>query len=179
MRSIFILPLAAAAFLTACDSSSEPKSPEDVKQEMARMDRPTPGLYRTTSRVVDFQVPGMSPAEAEKMKAMFTTTSQSGEYCLTKEDAEKGWEEATRKLAEGNCKYDRFEASGGTLDAKLSCETGQGMTAIVEMKGTMTSEGSQMTMSVNQSAPAMTDGGNIKMVSEVASQRIGDCPGGA
>jgi hypothetical protein len=179
MRSILLLPLAAAAFLTACDSADKPKSPDEVKQEMARIDRPTPGLYRTTSKVVDFQVPGMEPAQAEKMKAMFSTTSEGREYCLTKEEADKGWEEATKKLAEGNCKYERFDASNGKMDAKLSCETGQGMKSTIEMKGTMTSEGSQMTMSVDQSAPGLPGRGNIKMVAEVASERVGDCPGEA
>lgn len=178
MRSIFVLPLAAAAFLTACDSADEPKSPEQVQQEMAGLDRPAPGLYRTTSKVVDFQVPGMDPAQAERMRGMFSTAGEGREYCLTKEEADKGWEEATKKLAEGNCKYDRFEASGGTLDARLSCETGQDMRSTIEMKGTITSDGSQMTMSVDQSA-AELPGGGIKMIAEVASQRIGDCPGNA
>lgn len=178
MRSIFVLPLAAAAFLTACDSADEPKSPKQVQKEMTGLDRPTPGLYRTTSKVVDFQVPGMAPAQAEKMRGMFSTDGEGSEYCLTKEEADKGWEEATKKLAEGNCKYDRFEASGGKLDAKLSCETGKDMQSSIEMKGTMTSEGSQMTMAVDQSAAGLP-GGGIKMILEVASQRVGDCAGDA
>ena len=178
MRSIIVLPLAALAFLTACDSGSAPKTAEEVKQEVASMDRPRPGLYRTTSKVVDFQVPGMAPAQAEKMKAMFSATGKGREFCLTREEADKGWEEATKKLAEGNCRYDRFEAAGGRLDAKLVCETGQGMTSTMEMKGTMTSESSQMAMTIDQSAPGLPGGsGNIRMVAEVSSERVGDCPG--
>lgn len=180
MRSIIVLPLAATAILTACNSADKPKSPEEVKQEVAKVERPRPGLYRTTSKIVSFEVPGMPPAQAERMKAMFTTTGESREYCLTKEEAEKGWEAATKKLADGNCKYDRFNAGSGSLDAKLTCQTGQGMKSTIEMNGTMTSTGSQMKMSVAQVAPQMPGGnGGIRMVAEVSSQRIGDCPAGA
>lgn len=180
MRWIVLLPLAATIVLSACDSADKPKSPEEVKQEMAAVERPQPGLYRTTSNIVSFDVPGMAPPEAARMKAMFSTTNQGREYCLTKEEADKGWEGATKKLAEGNCKYDRFEASGGTLDAKLTCQTGQGMQSTIAMKGTMTSTGSNMTMSIAQAAPQMPGGkGGITMVAEVKSERIGDCPAGA
>lgn len=176
MRSIIILPLAAAAFLAACDSGDAPKSEAEVTKEMANLERPTPGLYKSTSRLVSFDVPGMSPAQAERMKGMFSTADDGREFCLTKEEAEKGFEEMTRKLAEGNCTYDRFKVSGGNLDAALTCETGKDMQASIEMKGTMGSEGSKMTMAVDQSAPGVP-GGNIKMVAEVVSQRVGDCPG--
>lgn len=178
MRSIMVLPLAAAAVLTACNSADEPKSPEEVKQEIAKVDRPQPGLYRTNSRIVSFEVPGMLPAQAEQMKAMFTSTGESREYCLTREEADKGWEAATSKLAEGNCTYDRFNAARGALDAKLTCQTGQGMKSTIEMKGTMTSTGSNMTMSIAQAAPLPGGNGGIRMVAEVSSQRVGDCPEG-
>lgn len=180
MRSIIVLPLVAIAMLTACDSADKPKSPEEVKKEVAKVERPQPGLYRTSSKVVSFEVPGMPPAEAQRMKAMFSSTNQSRDYCLTQEEADKGWEAVTTKLAEGNCKYDRFEASSGTLDAKLTCETGQGMKSTIEMKGTMTSTGSNMTMTMAQAAPQMAGGKDgIRMVAEVSSQRVGDCPPGA
>jgi hypothetical protein len=176
MRSILALPV-AALLLTACDSGSdEPKSVQQVKDEMADMAKPRPGLYRSTSKVVSFEVPGMPPAQAERMKQMFSTTQRGNEFCLTPEEAEKGFEEMTKKLAEGNCSYDRFNADGGKLDAKLTCETGQKMKATIEMKGTMGAEGSQMTMSVVQSPPGAPGGASVKMVAEVASQRVGDCP---
>jgi major membrane immunogen (membrane-anchored lipoprotein) len=176
MRSIVALPLAAAVLLTACDSGDEPKSVEEVKQEMAGMVKPRPGLYRSTSKVVSFEVPGMPAAQAERMKQMFSTTEKGTEFCLTPQEADKGFEEMTKKLAEGNCTYDRFETEGDRLDAKLTCETGEKMKATIEMKGTMGAEGSQMTMSVNQTPPGVPKGGAVKMVAEVASRRVGDCP---
>lgn len=176
MRSIIVLPLAAAALLTACDSGNAPKSEAEVEKEMANLERPTPGLYRSTSQIVSFEVPGVSPAQAERMKGMFATADEGREFCLTKEEADKGFEEMTRKLAEGNCTYDHFKASGGNLDAQLSCETGKDMKASIAMKGTVGADASRMTMAVDQSAPGMP-GGNVKIVAEVVSQRVGDCPG--
>lgn len=183
MRSIIVLPLAATVILAACNSADKPKSPEEVKEEIARADHPQPGLYRSTFRILSFEIPGMPPAQAEKMKAMFTTTGEGREYCLTKEEADKGWEAATKKLAEGDCRFDRFSASGGKLDAKLACETGRGMKSTIEMNGTMNSTGSQTTMTIAQAAPQMPGGAGgmgsgIRMVAEVSSQRVGDCPGG-
>jgi hypothetical protein len=179
MRLIVILPLAAIAILAACNSADKPKSPEEVKQEMARMERPEPGLYRTDLRIISFEVPGMPPAQAERMKAIFTSTGKAREYCLTKAEADKGWEVATKKLAEGNCKYDRFNAGNGSLDARLTCQTGRDMTSTIEMNGTMTSTGSQMKMTIVQAAPQLSGGnGGIRMVAETSSQRVGDCPAG-
>lgn len=177
MRSIIVLPLVAALALTACGRDDKPKSEEEVKDAMANMVKPKPGLYRSTAKLVSFDVPGMPPAQSERLKEVFSQ-QQGRDFCLTKAEADKGYEEMTKKLAEGNCKYDRFDARGGTLDAKLSCQTGKDMTATIEMKGTIGEEGSQMHMKVNQAAPQLPNGGAVKMEAEVASQRIGDCPSG-
>jgi hypothetical protein len=173
MRSITLLPLAAALALCACNRAEKPKSEDEVKEQIARMAKPAPGQYHSTATLVSFEVPGMPPAQAERLKAMFST-AQGRDFCLTKAEADKGFGESTRKLAQGNCSYDRFSAEGGALDAKLTCQTGQGMTATIEMKGTVGETGSNMTMSVNQSAPGMPAGG-VRMVAEVSSQRTGDC----
>lgn len=172
------LPLTAILALTACNKAPDaPKTADQVKAQVDQMVKPQPGQYRSTSKLVSFEVPGMPAAQAERMKGMFAS-SQGRDFCLTAEEADKGYESMTTKLAQGNCSYDRFEAAGGALDAKLSCQTGKGMTATFEMKGTMTPQGSQMTVMVNQSAPgapAGAVGGGVKMVMEVASQRTGDC----
>lgn len=178
MRSIIILPLVAALALTACGRDDKPKSEEEVKDAMANMVKPKPGLYRSTAKLISFEVPGMPPAQADRLKEVFS--QQTGrEVCLTKAEAEKGYEEMTKKLAaEGKCQYDRFDARGGTLDAQLSCETGKDMKATIGLKGTISEEGSEMRMTVEQKAPNLPNGGAVKMEAEVSSQRIGDCPSG-
>ncbi len=173
MRLTAVLPIFAILALGACNTADKPKSEDEVKDEMARMVKPRPGQYHSTSKLVSFEVPGMPAAQAERLKGMFST-AQGRDFCLTPAEADKGYEEMTKKLAQGNCAYDRFSVDDGALDAQLTCQTGKDMKAVVSMKGTVTAEGSQMTVSINQSAPGMPAGG-VKMVAEVGSQRSGNC----
>ncbi len=175
MRTIIILPLLAAVTLAGCKNEpAGPKSEDQVKAEVAQMVKPRPGLYSSSVKMINFEVPGMPPAQAERLKGMFSQTAQARQFCLTPEESEKGYREMTKKLAQGNCTYDRFEAQGGTLDAKLTCQTAKGMSAVIEMQGTMTPEGSQMHMKMDQSMAAMP-GKGVKMEMEVSSTRVGDC----
>lgn len=170
---ILAAPLVAALALSAC--KDEPKTENQVKQEIAQMPKPKPGLYRSTSKLVSFDVPGMPKEQQDQFRQVFS--QQTGrDFCLTKAEADKGYEEMTKKLAEGNCTYDKFEASGSTLDAKLSCATGKDMKADVAMKGTMSTESSQMTMTIAQSSPQLP-GKSMTITAEISSTRVGDCPG--
>ena len=178
MRLVLALPVLAGLILAGCDAADEPRTQAEAEEAARQLVKPKPGLYRSTSTLVSFEVPGMSPAQAEQMRQMFSTTAQGREYCLTPEEANEGMEGALKKLAEGQCTYDRFNADGEVLDAKLTCETGRDMKATIVMKGTMSAEGSQMKMEVEQSAPGAPGGAAVKMVAEIASQRIGDCPRG-
>lgn len=174
MRTIIILPLAALALAGCKSEPAGPKSEDQVKAEVAQMVKPRPGLYSSSVKMINFAVPGMPPAQAERLKGMFSQTAQARQFCLTPAESEKGYREMTKKLAQGNCTYDRFEARGGTLDAKLTCQAAKGMTAVIEMRGTMTPEGSQMHMKMDQSMAAMP-GKGVKMEMEVSSTRVGDC----
>lgn len=175
MRSIVLAaaPLVAVLALGAC--KDQPKTQEQVKQEIAQMPKPKPGLYRSTSKLTGFEVPGMPQAQQDQFKQVFSQ-AQGRDFCLTKAEADKGYEEMTKKIAEGDCTYDKFEASGSSLDAKMTCKTGQNMKATIEMKGTMSAEGSQMTMKVQQAAPQQPEK-TMTITAEVASARVGDCPG--
>ena len=105
---------------------------------------------------------------------MFSATGQTVEYCLTPEDAAKGFEEMTRRSAEGNCTYERFSAKDGKLDAAMTCKTGQGMETRSEVAGTFTPTGSELTMKSQATSPDMP-GGAMKMSGSISTQRIGDC----
>ena len=177
MRSLIVLPLVAAIAVSGCKKEpAGPKTVDQVKQEVAQMVKPRPGLYSSSVKMINFEVPGMPPAQAERLKGMFSQTAQARQFCLTPAESEKGYREMTRKLAQGNCTYDKFEAAGGTLDAQLTCQTAKGMTAVIAMKGTMTPEGSQMHMKMDQSMAAMP-GKGVKMEMDVSSTRVGDCAG--
>ena len=178
MRLLPALPLAVFALgLAACQKEpDQPKTAEQVKVEAAKMTRPEPGLYKSTMTISALQIPGMPPKETEQLKTMMTGTAQAREFCLTKEESERGFEDFGKKLAQGKCTYDRFEADSDSLDAKLTCQTAENTTSTVELVGTFTGTNSQMKMKLNAAAPQMA-GQSMAMEAEVKSERVGDCPG--
>lgn len=169
--SLLVLGLA----LAACNKSSDtPETAEEVKAEVAKLDRPEPGKYRTTMKIIDVSIPGMDPARAAQMKNMFGATGKTTEFCLSKADADKGFEELNKRAAQGDCTYDNFNAGGGRIDARMTCRTGRGMTMAYEMHGTFSSTGSQMSMK-SDAAMAGMPGKGMHIEAEVKNERIGDC----
>lgn len=177
MRISIVIGLAGAALLGACQQAKdEAGSAEIMPTEAAAawIAQPQPGQYRMVTKITDLAIPGMPPEMAAQAKGMFSATGQTVEYCLTPEDAAKGFEEMTRRSAEGNCTYERFRAQDGRLDAAMTCKTGQGMVTKSEVAGTFTPTGSELTMKSEASAPDMP-GETMKMSGSISTQRIGDC----
>lgn len=176
MRVPVVLTLALLTLgLAGCNKAPDtPKTAEQVKAEVARMDRPEPGKYRTTMKIIDVSIPGMDPARAAQMKNMFGATGKTMEFCLTPEQANKGFEELNKRGAEGNCTYDSFNSGGGTLDAKMTCQTGKGMTTTSELHGSYSSTKSDLTMKTDTSG-AGVPGAAMHMEARVINERIGDC----
>lgn len=165
-----ILPIAA---LTACGQQAQQK--EQAKKVAAKPNLPPPpqpGQYRVDLRINRVEFPGMGGAMADKARSMFGTSAQTSEYCLTPQEAGKGREEYYRRtLAKGDCKYEKLNLTGTSIDALLVCQTGQGMTARNEVTGTFTATGSDMAIKSRSQVP----GGSVSMEATVSSQRIGDC----
>lgn len=140
----------------------------------AGIERPQPGKYRVTTKITDYSVPGMPAAAAKQMQGMFSQTGQSAEFCLTPEQAKMGYEDMTRRTAQGDCRYDRFSAKDGKLDAAMSCTPGQGMTTVSTVTGTFSAQGSQMKIVADAKGTSLP-GGAMHMESEVTTERLGDC----
>lgn len=177
MRINLVLPLAGALLLAGCGSSdSGPKTPEQAaKEAAANLEKPEPGKYRSTVKVLEFDIPGLPPQQADQMKEMMSgQKSQSHEFCLTKEDVDKGYEEMMKKSSEGNCTFDRFHAGSNTLDAQMTCDMGEGMKAVMMMNGTTSSTGSKIVMDIDHASPQIP-GGKMHTKMEVTNERIGDC----
>lgn len=181
MRAIVSLPLVLvlAAGLAACDDFGSgpdkgPKSLEEAKAEAQQMERPEPGQYTQTTRFTKFEVPGAPKEMAARMKGMMEGKGETASYCLTKEDSEKGFEEMFRKVGEGECKYERFDASANAIDAILVCDTGQGGSARLTMNGTVSKTGSTVKVDVEQKN-AKKPMGNATIAMEVSSKRTGEC----
>jgi len=168
--------LAIALVLTGCgDKADEAKSPREVAKEAARMERPEPGKYRSTVKVLEFEIPGLPPQQAEQMKRMMQGMGgKDAEFCLTEQDAQGGFEEMVRKTQEGNCTFRRFDATANTLDAEMTCETAPGAIATIAMKGRTSADRLEMKMEMDQSAASLP-GGKVHMKMEMTNERIGDC----
>jgi hypothetical protein len=177
MRAMLFNATAALA-LAAC-SSGDPDADGDgaismseaaEEAERSGLIRPDPGMYRVEMAVLEVDLPGAPPQAIEMMKDMMG--GQSHQYCLTAEDAEKGFEEMARQSQDGECTFERFDADGGDIDARMVCELeGQGTTTMT-MTGSATRTSSQMEMTMQGDVPGM---GESTMKMRSTQQRIGDC----
>ncbi|WP_336987032.1 DUF3617 domain-containing protein [Altererythrobacter aquiaggeris] len=184
MRQTIIFTLACCGMLAACggeaqDAPTDGKSLAEVAREAGDLNKPMPGKYRSTVKLIEFEIPGIPPKQAEQMRGMMAgVEKQANEYCLSADEVQDGWEEMTRKMnraADGaDCKFDRFSADGGNLDAQMSCTGDRGVGAQIAMTGVMTPEKQVMVMKMKQSGSQMP-GGAVNMTMEVTNERLGDC----
>lgn len=174
-----IVPLSCLA-LAACGSSSDtPQTAEDMASEAKQLAKPTPGEYTSTSELMEFDVPGLPPKQADQMKQMFAGVgAQKQTYCLTKEEADKGFEEAVREMSksdkDNNCAFEKFDVNGNKLDAKMTCKSKDGGKATMTMTGTVEPESQIMEMHVAQES-AQIPGGKMNIGMKISSVRTGDC----
>lgn len=168
----------AALALAGCNQADTgPKTMEEAQEEAAKLERPEPGQYSQTMKVTKFEVPDAPPEMAKQMQAAMGQ-AQTMEFCLTEEMSQKGFEEMFKEIGKGGeCKYQRFTVSGGKLDALLECESAQEGKGTITMAGTVTSQGSDVSVEVDTKNPA-SPMGNSTIGMQMVSKRIGDCPAG-
>lgn len=178
MRKFLVLA-AASGLLAACGGGADDADADgDGKITMAEAAdkardatiRPKPGQYRATMEVVDFEVPGAPPQAKDMMKQMM---GRSFEYCLSQEDADKGFEEMAKESQDGNCSFEKFDIDGGKMDAVMVCSGDKGEPIRMTMDGMGTETSSKMTMTMDGAIPGYGAG---KMIMKTSHQRIGDCP---
>lgn len=178
MRQILLLSAVAVFTLSACDKADKgPKTMEQAKKEAAQLERPDPGQYKQTTKITKFDVPGAPPEMVAQIKKMMEGQNNNLTYCLSKADTEKGFAEMFKKGAQGECKYDRFDASANTIDAIMTCKAGEGGSARMTMNGTVSRTGSHVNVNVEQKNDK-SPMGNANIAMELETTRIGDCPAG-
>lgn len=153
-------------------ADGEVLSQDQLAEAASGMLRPEAGQYQTTMELIDVDIPGMPAAQLDMMKNMFETAASS-EYCLTQEDADKGYEEMVRGGQKGDCEFQKFDTDGGNIDAAMTCNA-DGAVSRMTMVGTGTSTSGNMKMTMEQESTEM---GTIKMSMNVRHKRIGDCAG--
>ena len=129
-----------------------------------------PGQYRTTIEVQKMTMPGLPAAAQEQMKGMFAK-GMTSEYCIKPEDAAKGVEEMKNQMAKGDCHFEKFEASGGTVKSVFTCKN-QGMEMHSSSEGTYSDTGSQVAIVADMSMPG---GKGMHIEQTVKTERIGEC----
>jgi hypothetical protein len=181
MRKTMLLIGAAVLALGGCKKDAVPdgaKSLEQAAQQAAALPKPLPGLYRSTAELISLDAPGLPPGAAAQMKTMMASKAAPHDFCLTGEEAAKGYEERVKKLAgRPDCHFDHYSADSGKLDSQLTCTGQNGLRSVMTMQGTMAPDGSDITLGMDQSSPRMP-GGGMKMTMRLKSQRVGDCPAG-
>ena len=112
-------------------------------------------------------IPGVPGNMAGMMKEAI---SQKTTFCLSEADVEEGYQSALRKSQQGDCSFERFNASGGTIDAVMTCDSEMGpMTMTINGSGTPTA--SDVTMEVS----GKMEGSPMSMKMRVVQKRLGDC----
>ncbi len=179
MRVKFVLPLVAAISLAACggdayeEVSGDSMSSDEMSDAMDAAAMPEPGQYRSTQELLEFEMPGLSEDMAGMIRSAFAEgAAEESTYCLTAEEAGNAREQMLENMAESDCEVSRFDMAGGTIDAAMSCPTGEGVTGDVALTGTMDSNGADMVMSFSTDVPSM-GAASIRM--RVVSERIGEC----
>ncbi|MGB3723381.1 MAG: DUF3617 domain-containing protein [Pacificimonas sp.] len=131
-----------------------------------------PGQWQTTGRVVDVDItmpPGVPAGMADMMKKQMTRQSHDIKQCISREDIEQA-PERMFKQSNGDCEYERFDMSGGKLDAVAVCRM-QGTTMRMTMTGTHTDTTYQTRMVMTGDGPM----GPMTLTSDGSGTRIGDC----
>lgn len=184
MRLVHLFPIAAAIALSACGSSDSektagdgaPMSKEDVAAKAGNMIHQKPGQYETQGELLDFSIPGMSDERAKQMQGMFAdAVKNASNYCLTKEDADKGPEQMLQQIAESDCSFTQLDVQGAKINADMVCNAAGGKPSNVTINGTMEEEGSDMTMDISQPLPNVPGNAKMTMKMKVKTKRIGEC----
>ncbi|KPL68197.1 hypothetical protein SZ64_08725 [Erythrobacter sp. SG61-1L] len=185
MRKLVLLPIVAAIALAGCGKKEEAPAGGEAGGEAAKpaeavaagLDTPQPGLYKQTVEVLEMSIPGMPAAMAAQMKQSMSANMELTD-CLTPEEAKEAVKQLTSRgmNKESNCTYDKFDVSGGAIDAVMKCDGENGGSGTFKLSGSFSSTGSDMTVEGDQVVPDMP-GGKMHMKMHMVSERIGECKG--
>ena len=178
MRLPLAVPLILALSLTAChkagtsagNNSGESSANANAAAEAVSDIHFQPGLYQAKVEIKQLDIPGMPPQMIAAMKSRMLGKPLS--YCLTPEDAAKGAQAIKDRMGKGQCQFDRFDASGGTIDSSMTCNKGGKGEMHAASHGTYTDTGNVVASSVDV---AMGPTGKMHMEQVTTTTRVGDC----
>jgi len=181
---VLIAAVAAVAALAGCNKSPQVDAKNASVAEVAQKVREAnaggtfvnPGKWQSKVTIDAFEVPGMPPEFAARMKSrMAQMQERTFETCLTKEEAKRPNEDffAGRGSA---CRYDHFTMGDGKIDAQMRCGGTDGATQVMTMVGTYAPDSYNMQMAMSrQGGRNVAAGTTMKM--RIDSHRVGECTG--
>jgi hypothetical protein len=178
----YVLYVAAGTLaLGACNKSPKIDAKNATPAEVAQKVRDTgadqsmvrPGLWQSKVTIEKFDMPGMPPEMAQRMKAMMAENQgHDFETCLTPEDVQKPKEDFFAGKNK-ECRYDHFTMGRGKIDAVMHCGKEAGAQTM-RMAGTYSPDAYQMQMGTKVDAGG--EGAQaMQMQMRVEARRVGEC----
>lgn len=174
-----VLALGSALALAACGDSGSADTDGDgtVSADEMRAEvmsdgmsiRPEAGKYKVTMNFVKADIPGAPP---EMQNMMSSAMNNTFEYCMTAEEAERGFEEALTEGQDESCTIEKFDLNGGDIDMAMTCSPAEGGTMRMTMNGNVSPTKSEINVVSNGTLPGLGEA-NIEMA--MVQERIGDC----
>ncbi len=177
------LLLMSLAFVGGCgqgDASLKNASVEDVANETKQAKMLTPGQWENETEVISVDIPGLSGDEKAAMAVMSRALigkKKQTKNCLTPEQAKQPSADLLAGDANGNCKFETFSISGGTMNAVMKCvDPQQRGSMTMKMNGLYGGDTYAMTSEIKMAgAPGMPGGAGMVIKSKNSGKRIGDC----
>src|SRR3954464_12040570 len=183
MKYVLFLAVGVLA-LGGCNKSPKVDEKNATPAEIAQKVRESagdqafvrPGLWESKVTIEKFEVPGMPPEMAQRMKTMMAQNQEHGfQTCLTAEDVKRPKEDFFAGK-NNQCRYEHFTMGGGKIDAAMQCGGKDGGTQVMQMAGTYSPDSYQMQTAMKLSGAGAQGGMNMSM--RVEAQRIGECKPG-
>jgi hypothetical protein len=175
--------VALALLLAGCGGSNADADGDgkiSVKEAAAEIERkggamkPKPGQYKGTTELVSLEMPDSPPEVKQMLEGMMGKEPQVMEFCLTKEEADKGFQSLAEASQNDDCSFEKFDIDGGKIDAKMNCSAKDKSKATITLTGKGSETSSEMTMVMDAKGP---DGKTMKMTMKTSQERIGECKG--
>jgi hypothetical protein len=180
MKTI-LLAAACAVALAGCNKSPKIDEKNATPAEVAQKVRDTgveqsmvqPGLWESKVTIEKFEMPGMPPEMASRMKAMMAQNqAHDFQSCLTAEDVKQPKEDFFAGK-DNQCRYEHFKMGGGKIDAVMHCGKNAGA-GTMRMAGTYSPDSYQMQMATEvESSDEATRAMQMQM--RVEARRVGEC----
>ena len=176
--------IACALPLAACNNSPKVDAKNASVAEVAQKVREAdidqsfvrPGRWESKVTVEQFEIPGMPPEMAQRMKSMMAERQEHGFVtCLTPEEIKRPKEDFFAGKNK-ECRYEHFTMGGGKIDAVMRCDNKSGSAPTMQMAGTYSPDAYQMHTSMKMAAGTGGEKG-MSMQMRIDARRVGECTG--